>query len=145
MLQYKNGRFHYKGVSLAIPDGFLLDMDYCYQFEGFPILSPDGKVIVEMGIDERRTDPKGDLENYFEPGSDSDLAIRGTIEPVEVNGIKGYRGSYISLENAFLEYRLCLPQGGLLWLTIRQPGVPVTELMQSKYLAAVLECIQKTE
>lgn len=141
MLQYKEGRFHFAGVSFAIPDGFFLDTGYNFQFEGFAIVSPDEKVAVEIGFDEGRKDPKADLEHYFEPGSESDLDIRKTIEPTEVNGLKGYLGTYISLDAAFIEYRLTLPRGGLLWLTVKQEGATVEELRQSQHLAAVLEGI----
>lgn len=139
MLQFKEGRFHYSGVSFYIPDGFFLDTGYDFHFEGLPVISPDGKVFVEIGFDKSRKDPKSDLEHYFDPGSDSDLEVRSSLEPIDVNGLQGFRASYVSLENAFVEYRLCLPQGGLMWLTIKQKGVTVRELLRSEHLTAVLD------
>lgn len=143
MLQFKEGRFHFAGVSFAIPDGFFLDTGYNFQFEGIAIVSPDEKVDVEIGFDEDRKDPKADLEHYFEPGSESDLDIRKTIKATEVNGLKGYIGTYTSLDAAFVEYRLILPQGGLLWLTVKQKGVTVEKLQRSKHLSAVLEGVHE--
>lgn len=143
MLQYKAGRFHKDGMAFAIPDGFLLDVTYDFTFEGLALWSPDKTVFVEVGFDTNRKDPRKDLEHYFEPGTDSDLQIRGSLKQVEVNGLAGFRAWYISIGSSFIEYRLGLPAGGLLWLTFKQEGVPVEPLLQSEHLAAVLAQVQR--
>lgn len=142
MLQYKAGRFHKDGMAFAIPDGFLLDVTYDFTFEGLALWSPDKTVFVEVGFDTNRKDPRKDLENYFEPGTDSDLQIRGSLKQVEVNGLAGFRAWYISIGSSFIEYRLGLPAGGLLWLTFKQEGVSVEQLLQSEHLRAVLEGVR---
>lgn len=143
MLQYKDGRFHTAGVAFTIPDGFFLDTAYDFSFEGLPIWSPDQMVFVEVGFDTNRKNPREDLEHYFEPGTDSDLQIRGSLKQVEVNDLVGVRAWYTSIGSSFIEYRLGLPSGGILWLTFKQKGASVEQLLQSEHLAAVLAQVQQ--
>ena len=126
-----------------IPDGFYLETYPDAEFEGLILWTPDLTTRIELGIQDKGVDAKTDFETYFEAGSELDSQIRSTMVSTIVNGLSGYQASYVSNGSAFIEYRLKLPEGGLMWLMLGQKGTTPQKVQQSAHLRAMLENIRK--
>lgn len=138
MLLFKNGRFYRNGASFMVPNNFYLDTAPDAEIEGLMAWSSNKMIHIELGLDEETVDAKTSFEDYFEKESELDSQVRSTMTPTIVNGLKGYQAYYASNGAAFVEYRLDLLEGGIMWIMFEQKGVSLQELQKSVHLEAVL-------
>lgn len=143
MLLFKNGRFYRNGASFMLPNNFYLDTAPDAEIEGLMAWSSNKMIHIELGLDEETVDAKTSFEDYFEKGSELDIQVKSTMAPTIVNGLKGYQAYYASNGAAFVEYRLELPKGGIMWIMFEQKGASLQELQKSEVVATMLKEIRR--
>ena len=89
MLYYKNSRFHFGGMSFALPENILIDTDYERDTpNGFAFLSHDRKIRITVSTEEVTQSLKDYIKSY-------DFAENGfTVSSITEGGYAG------SAENA---------------------------------------------
>ena len=93
MLQYKNHRFYYEGVSFALPDGYYLDTNYGDGAEDVLVFwTKDMSLRIRIAI-ERET--KGPLAEIYAVIRDlEDCVVLEEPNETLSNGLTGYRIIY---------------------------------------------------
>ena len=108
MLYYKNGRFRMDSISYELPDGVYIDTELQSVIAtGFEIVDPEGKFRIHIKGEHWEENSYEFFEKVIFPFGYDRL---GEIEPVENNGMQGYKLWYQDSKTNTLEYRFDLPE-----------------------------------
>ena len=108
MLYYKNGRFRMDSISYELPDGVYIDTEFqSIIATGFEIVDPEGKFRIHIKGEHWEENSYEFFEKVIFPFGYDRL---GEIEPVENNGMQGYKLWYQDSKTNTLEYRFDLPE-----------------------------------
>lgn len=95
MLMFRNGRFHARGVSFAIPDGFKIDPTPALGCPtGLTMYSPDESVQVDLYILKRRYKTDTELRRMLKMENGRYNTIIKDISPVQMFGFQGHDAIY---------------------------------------------------
>ena len=110
MLYYKNGRFRMDSVSYELPEGVYIDTEFQSVIAtGFEIVDPEGCFRIHIKGEHWDENSYEFFEKIIFPFGYERL---GKIEPVENNGMHGYKLWYQDSKFNYVEYRFDLPKGG---------------------------------
>lgn len=94
MLLYKNHRFHYEGVSFAIPEGFYLDTSYDNIHQNTLNLWSEGKnLYICISVQKETQGTYHELSLVLR--NLEDIFITNPIAPVSLGGLSGYVATYM--------------------------------------------------
>ena len=67
MIEFRNGRFHAKGVSFAVPEGFFINTTAHFLYEyGLEFCHPELKYSITIHLDETKLNAYREIELGFE-------------------------------------------------------------------------------
>ena len=138
MLQYKNHRFFYEGVSYAMPDGYYLDTNYGDGAEdSFDFWTKDMSLRIRIAIEKETKGPLKELDSVIRDLEDC-VVLEGPA-PVLLNGLAGYSATYDTGRRQYCEIRFAISGDGgrqaeLMLLFVGDPQLPhkgvLTELLK---------------
>lgn len=128
MLLYKNHRFHYEGVSFAIPDGYYLDTNYGDgASDALDFWTKDKALRIRIAIEHETKGPLAELNSIIRDLEDC-VVLEGPQE-VFMNGLAGYEAVYDSGRRQYYEMRYALSGSGnlqteIMLLFVGDPKLP---------------------
>ena len=128
MLQYKNHRFYYEGVSFALPDGYYLDTNYGDGAEdALDFWTKDMSLRIRIAVEHETKGPLQELNSVIRDLEDC-VVIEGP-EANLLNGLAGYRATYDSGRRQYCEMRYVVSGAGdnqteLMLLFVGHPKLP---------------------
>ena len=135
MLQYKNHRFYYEGVSFALPDGYYLDTNYGDGAEdALDFWTKDMSLRIRIAIEHETKGPLQELNSVIRDMEDC-VVLEGP-EANLLNGLAGYRATYDSGRRQYCEMRYVVSGTGenqteLMLLFAGDPKLPKKEVLMS--------------
>ena len=121
MIEFRNGRFHAKGVSFAIPEGFFINTTAHFSYEyGLEFCHPELKYSITIHLDETKLNAYREIELGFE-----DYNIKScekNILPITVNGLDGYQCLRKDVFGSEYEVRLNIHENLQLSFLMRSRG-----------------------
>ena len=135
MLQYKNHRFYYEGVSFALPDGYYLDTNYGDGAEdALDFWTKDMSLRLRIAVEHETKGPVQELNSVIRDLEDC-VVLEGP-EANLLNGLAGYRATYDSGRRQYCEMRYVVSGTGenqteLMLLFAGDPKLPKKEVLMS--------------
>ena len=145
MLYYKNGRFRMDSISYELPDGVYIDTEVQSVIAtGFEIVDPEGKFRIHIKGEHWEENSYEFFEKVIFPFGYDRL---GEIEPVENNGMQGYKLWYQDSKTNTLEYRFDLPEEDLhknisIILKADRAQIPLSELETVPVLVSLMKSLK---
>lgn len=133
MLQYKNRRFYYEGVSFAMPDGYYLDTNYGDGAEdALDFWTRDMSLRIRIAIERETKGPLAELNSVIRDLEDC-VVIEGP-EAHLLNGLAGYKATYDTGRREYCEMRYVVSGDGnnlteLMLLFVGDPNLPEQEVL----------------
>ena len=120
MLQYKNHRVHFEGVSFQIPDGFFLDSTYGEESDNtIHLYSSDETFTLELRVEEDCDGAEAELESVI---SDLSPTVVYPIAPITVNGLSGHHATYRNRRTQYYEAWFDVDDGVALSMVVETKG-----------------------
>lgn len=111
MLFYKNHRFHYEGVSFAIPDGYYLDTNYGDgAADALDFWTEDKSLRIRVAIEQETKGSLAELNSAIRDLEDC-IVLEGP-EAILMNGLTGYSAVYDSGRRQYYEIRCAISGSG---------------------------------
>ena len=145
MLYYKNGRFRMDSISYELPDGVYIDTELQSVIAtGFEIVDPEGKFRIHIKGEHWEENSYEFFEKVIFPFGYDRL---GEIEPVENNGMQGYKLWYQDSKTNTLEYRFDLPEEDQhknisIILKADRAQIPLSELETVPVLVSLMKSLK---
>ena len=145
MLFYKNGRFRMDSISYKLPDGVYIDTEFQSVIAtGFEIVDPEGKFRIHIKGEHWEENSYEFFEKVIFPFGYDRL---GEIEPVENNGMQGYKLWYQDSKTNTLEYRFDLPEEDQhknisIILKADRAQIPLSELETVPVLVSLIKSLK---
>ena len=147
MLYYKNSRFHFGGMSFALPENILIDTDYERDTpNGFAFLSHDRKIRITVSTEEVTQSLKDYIKSY-------DFAENGfTVSSITEGGyagICGERAVYSDTAHEYCETRLKLPRpdDGMtaftIFIEVCKKEISIDEAVKQPIITKLLMSLEK--
>lgn len=134
MLQYVNHRFHSKGVSFQIPDGYFLNSEPGEEKDDMLYLyAPDKSFHVMMQIEEDCDGSADELETVLD---DMAATVVYPISPVAVNGLSGHHTTYRTKRTQYYEVWFDISVGVALSIVIETYG-DIMDIDTAAVIAAI--------
>ena len=133
MLQYKNHRFYYEGVSFALPDGYYLDTNYGDGAEdALDFWTKDMSLHIRIAIEHETKGPLKELNSVIQELEEC-VVMEGPEANI-LNGLAGYRAIYDTGRRQYCEMRYAVSgaddnQTELMLLFIGDPKLPSKEVL----------------
>lgn len=140
MLFYKNHRFHYEGVSFAIPDGYYLDTNYGDgAADALDFWTKDKSLRIRIAIEQETKGSLAELNSVIQDLEDC-IVLEGP-QAVLMNGLAGHRAVYDSGRRQYCEIRCTLSGVGdqqteIMLLFVGDPQLPSKDIL--KDLVAII-------
>ena len=135
MLQYKNHRFYYEGVSFALPDGYYLDTNYGDGAEdALDFWTKDMSLRIRIAIEPETKGPLKELNSVIRDLEE--CVVMDGPEANILNGLAGYRAIYDTGRRQYCEMRYAVSGAGdnqteLMLLFVGDPKLPKKEVLMS--------------
>ena len=145
MLYYKNGRFRMDSISYELPDGVYIDTEFQSVIAtGFEIVDPEGKFPIHIKGEHWEENSYEFFEKVIFPFGYDRL---GEIEPVENNGMQGYKLWYQDSKTNTLEYRFDMPEEDQhknisIILKADRAQIPLSELETVPVLVSLMKSLK---
>lgn len=145
MLYYKNGRFRMDSISYELPDRVYIDTEFQSVIAtGFEIVDPEGKFRIHIKGEHWEEDSYEFFEKVIFPFGYDRV---GEIEPVENNGMQGYKLWYQDSKTNTLEYRFDLPEEDQhknisIILKADRAQIPLSELETVPVLVSLMKSLK---
>ncbi len=142
MFIHQNNRFHFGPVSFALPDGVILDME---SQSGFELYVPHHKL--EVAVCFRQTCENAPYEITCLLSCDTGFRLKGAIESVTYDGLRGYHGVMENLKTVCEKYVFDLHgETNILDIcaTVRKERLALDAPEMTRVLAALLESLRYT-
>ena len=148
MLLYENGRFHFGGISFAIPNGFFLETDPEMSLkDGIEVYGPDKSFSVELSLYAEEKCTKSFLRDVVK---EMECPVIERLSYVELNGLHGHHVTYGGEERtSYYEARFNLPgdyedytQFSIL-TTTKGDNVKIQDVKQRKDYQELIQSIQR--
>lgn len=134
MLQYKNHRFYWEGISFQIPEGFFFDpVEGCDVLNAIRLFAPDESFTLELRMEE---DCMGSEQELASVIHDLEPALVYPIAPLTVNGLQGHHATYRCRRTQYYEAWLEIGEGNALSLIIETHG-DILDIDTAAVVAAV--------
>lgn len=92
MLQYKNNRFHWEGISFQIPEGFFFDpIEGCDVLNTIRLFAPDDSFTLELRIEEDCLGSDLELASVIR---DLEPTMVYPIASLNINDLQGHHATY---------------------------------------------------
>ena len=135
MLQYKNHRFYYEGVSFALPDGYYLDTNYGDGAEdALDFWTKDMSLRIRIAVEHETKGPLQELNSVIRDLED--CVVMDGPKANLLNGLAGYRATYDTGRRQYCEIRYAVSGVGdnqteLMVLFVGDPKLPKKEVLMS--------------
>lgn len=147
MLYYKKSRFHFGGMSFALPENILIDTDYeCDTPNGFAFLSHDRKIRITV----RTEEVTQSLKDYIKS---DDFAENGfTVSAITEGGYAGICGERAVYSDAAHEYcetrfKLPRPEDGMtafiIFIEVCKKEISIDEAVKHPIIVKLLMSLEK--
>lgn len=109
MLHFIDGRFHYDGISFALPNEYYFDpiQDREILKDGIRLVGKTQDYHLQWNVENACESTSRELEISLHPEDGSDQTI-AAIEAIQINGLNGHKASYSNCGYQFFEMRLAL-------------------------------------
>ena len=134
MMQYKNHRFYWEGISFQIPEGFFFDpVEGCDVLNTIRLFAPDDSFALELRIEEDCVGSEAELASVIH---DLEPTLVYPIAPLTINGLQGHHATYRCRRTQYYEAWLDIGEETALSLIIETRG-DILNVGTAAVLAAV--------
>lgn len=139
MLEFRNGRFFAYGLSFTMPDGFYLHDEQQAPF-GLCCFSPDQAIYMMVKVAPEGEEIRASMQDFF--ASDPSFHPDSVVEPIIINGTRGYAALYHRNGVAYYEVRLRFARGQVVTFLAQSEYRKNRNLKRDGSVQAILQTIQ---